>query len=70
MDVRNDPQQGYPAPVLMVLNQAGYCFISILAWMQFWIHYTVDPEHRNMIIFRLPYEATGFLSVVVSSTSS
>ena len=43
-----------------------YCFISILAWMQFWINFKVDPKHSNKGTLTLLHISTGFHSVVVS----
>ena len=43
-----------------------YCFISILAWLQFWTNFKVDPKHSNKATITLLHISTGFHSVVVS----
>ena len=51
-------------PIMVLLH--WYCFISILAWMQFWINFKVDLKHTNKATFTLLHISTGFHSVVVS----
>ena len=36
-----------------------YCFISILAWMQFWINFKVDLKYSNKGILTLLHRAGG-----------